>query len=421
MMRPLFALAWLVVVAANVAAADNSDVLEAKSAKLKEIRGDEFVFDIAGEEQRKTADDFSRFGSWNDSPRGAHVLLVDGSVLVGDVLKIVDEKVFLGDAAGLGRCRFDGTELPLAAVRGIIYQPAAESLARDRRWLQIQTGKPAKDTVHLIGGETLPGLLLGSKLSEKEHDGSPLPLKFQLSAAARQIEILPGRIEALALNATLLQAAKQPPKFWLGLSDGNWLACEAVNGDKENVAIKTAADLELRTPLITDDELTPQFWQAVTYLEPASDKFVYLSDLKPAAYKHLPFLTVDWPYELDRSVVGGRLRTSSAIARKGIGMHATSTLDFEVPAAAETFRAEVAIDETAPLAGHAIVRVLLQREADGKFEEAQAVEVSRRDQTMRSTSISVKNARRLRLEVTTADDSDTGDHVDWCYARFLLP
>ncbi len=390
-----------------------------RAARLVSIEADKFAFEIAGKQEPLTPEDFHRFGGWRDISRGPHVLLVDGSILVGDVLKIDDEQLHLGDAAGLGRCRFDGAAIPLSAVRGVMFQPPAETLVRDRLALKLQTESAKQDIVSLIGGETLAGLLLGSKkaIAGGENSG-PLPLVFQLDGAARPMEILPGRIKSLALNAALLQPTKDLPRYWLGLRDGNWLAVAELAADAREVQIKLGCGVELKTPLVTDDELAPRFWQGISYLEPTATKLTYLSDLKPAAYESKPFLSLTWPMERDRSVVGGRLRSSTGIARKGLGLHASCTVDFAIPAGSEAFAAEVAIDQAANPRGSAIGLVLVRNNLEEAWREVAKTAVLRRGDPPASIRVRLDKATFLRLECLTADDGDSGDYVNWLDARF---
>ena len=62
----------------------------------------------------------------------------------------------------------------------------------------------------------------------------------------------------------------------------------------------------------------------IVALLPLSGKATYLSDLKPASYKHIPFLQTSWPYHADRSTRASLLRAGGRLYLKGLGMHSAS-------------------------------------------------------------------------------------------------
>ena len=56
-------------------------------------------------------------------------------------------------------------------------------------------------------------------------------------------------------------------------------------------------------------------------LQPIGGDTVYLSDLKDAGYRHIPFLSLPWVYRLDSNVDGGPLVADKRLYLKGLGMH----------------------------------------------------------------------------------------------------
>src|SRR5262249_38993019 len=91
-------------------------------------------------------------------------------------------------------------------------------------------------------------------------------------------------------------------------------------------------------------------------------KAVYLSDLKPKAYRHTPFLNVSWPYVVDGSVAGRDMRLAGSTYDRGLGMHSQSEITYALPGAYRRFEALVGLDEETGRQGSVRVKVLV----DGK-------------------------------------------------------
>jgi hypothetical protein len=155
----------------------------------------------------------------------------------------------------------------------------------------------------------------------------------------------------------------------------------------------------------------------VTLVEPLSPGVVWLSDLKTLGYKHIPLLTIAWPYENDRSVTGRRLRTEDEVVRKGLGMHSTSRLAYDV-AGFRRFDADLALDQSAGKRGSVVFKVLLQ-DADGQWQPAYSSPVVRGGEPPIPLSIDLKGATRMALLVEPADRGDELDHANWLRARLV--
>src|SRR5262249_36742148 len=90
---------------------------------------------------------------------------------------------------------------------------------------------------------------------------------------------------------------------------------------------------------------------------------VYLSDLKPKAYKHTPWSAdLAWPVVADGSVGGHDLRLGGGTYDKGLGLHTASTLTYALDGGYQRFEAIVGLDDHEGKEGVVRVRVLV----DGK-------------------------------------------------------
>ena len=163
---------------------------------------------------------------------------------------------------------------------------------------------------------------------------------------------------------------------------------------------------------------TSNFWPEVCFLQPIGDRTVYLSDLEPIGYKHIPFLAREWDYRLNHNVVGGRLRSGGAMALKGIGMHSTSRLTYRLPPGFRRFESLVGIDDQTAGRGSVVFRVFLAQ-GDGKWVAAYTSPVVRGADSPVTVSIPLHDARALSLVVDFADRGDQLDHANWLSARLV--
>ena len=85
---------------------------------------------------------------------------------------------------------------------------------------------------------------------------------------------------------------------------------------------------------------------AITALQTLGGQAVYLSDLEPVGYKHIPFLQLAWPYQADRNVSGDLLRAGGKLFLKGLGMHSASRLTYDLDRPASRLEAALAIDDS---------------------------------------------------------------------------
>ena len=122
---------------------------------------------------------------------------------------------------------------------------------------------------------------------------------------------------------------------------------------------------------------------------------------------------MSWPYQLDRSVVGGRLRVGGRLYPKGIGMHSASRLTFDLEPDQTRFDAEIAIDDTSQRRGSVVFRVFVDNEQ--KFVSP----TIRGGEEPVPISVDVRGGKRLSLLVDFADHGDELDRADWLDARLV--
>ncbi len=145
---------------------------------------------------------------------------------------------------------------------------------------------------------------------------------------------------------------------------------------------------------------------------------VYLSDLSPAGYKHVPYLDLPWSYEADRSVGGGRLRAKNVVYTKGLGMHSSSRLSYPLRGPYRRLEAELAVDDSARGQGSVTFRVFVADDS-GKWEPAYSSPVVRGGDAPLSMSVDLSGVKHIALIVDFADRGAVLDHADWLSARLI--
>ena len=367
------------------------------------------------------ARDLIYWGSYSDAESGPQVLLRDGSIVRADVLDLATDIMTIGDATGLGRCLWDEASLPRSTVQGILLQPPADALERDRLLARIQAYRQLDDQLLLTSGETISG-----KLQETPRSGRFLPADepvaevYQLAraGAAEPLLVPAGKVVAVLLGGSLLPSEGREQGVQLGARDGSLLSVDRVVTKGDTVELSLLGGGKLTAPLDQPDEAAPTLWRQITWIRPNSEQVTYLSTLKPLGYKHIPLLTLDWPYGSDQNVLGGRLRTGSAVYTRGVGMHPISRLAYDLDGKYRRLEAELALDTAAGLRGSVSFKVLVER-ASNQWATAYESPVIRGGDKPVPISVDVKSARRIALIVDYADRADEQDHANWLMARLI--
>jgi NPCBM/NEW2 domain len=391
-------------------------------ARLASIDAEWNITFRAGDKLRVVpAKDLASWGRYRDVASGPQIVLQGGSVIRADVLKLDEKSLMLGDATGLGRGLWDESTLPRTAIRAILYQPPAAAGERDKLLEQLASYRGSDDRLLLVGGESIGGVLVAAPLDGRflPENAKPGQGVFQWGrpGQAEPLSIPTAKVTALQLATSAAPALPQQRPVWLGLADGSLIQASSVRVQGEKVSIQLADGGELTTTLAGRADPDATFWDAVMLIQPASPQVVWLSDLKPLGYKHIPFLSIDWAYATDHSVTGSRLRSAGSLFRKGLGMHTTSRLAYDVTDYRK-FEAELALDESAGRRGSVIFKVLLQ-DGGGAWTTAYESPIIRGGEPPTLISLDLKGATRLALIVEFADRGDELDHANWLNARLL--
>ena len=351
----------------------------------------QLTFSADGKPRILPAADLVRWGALAEPTRGPIVALADGGLLAVDtsssaVLR-ADKESLTVDSKLFARLK-----LPLESLAGIVFQPPGGPQERDLLLDRVLRAAGDSDRLLLDNGDELTGLVEAIQ-SET----------VQLHAEAGTGKIETPRVVAVIFNPALRQKPKQQPlRAWAGFADGSRLLADRLLLDESAVRITTALGHTWKT--------SPK---SLVALQPLGGRAVYLSDLKPAEYRHTPWLALTWPFQADRNVTGGRLRCGGRLYLKGLGLHSKAELIYALDGAYRRFDAELGIDDSTAGRGSVQFRVLV----DG--QEKYSSKTIRGGGTAVPISIDLSGAKRLELVVDFADRADVLDRADWLGARLV--
>jgi hypothetical protein len=356
------------------------------------------------------AADLISWGSFADSDQGPQILLDDGSLLRAEVAEISPPHLrFESRLWGAAR-------LPLERVQAVVVRPPLNPLERDRLLFRLEAARDAQDRLWLDNGDVIPGVLRPpSKADAGRASLSPSAVWIQLRAGQPAIPI--ERIVAIVIGAGAGPAAKPAGgRCLLGFRDGSRLQVVRISTADGAAALQLAGGLQLTAQAAS-------LWPEITLVRPLGLRVLYLSDRQSIAPLHVPFLETEWPLQVDRNVLGGRLRSRGKTYAKGLGVHSMSRLAYDVPDGARWFQAELAIDDSSGLKGSVVFRVYTSgREGGGAghaWRLAFQSQTVRGGQQPKPISVDVTAARRIALIVDFADQGDVLDRANWLSARFV--
>ncbi|HJT32644.1 MAG TPA: NPCBM/NEW2 domain-containing protein [Pirellulales bacterium] len=368
-----------------------------------------FTFQVGTQARRVPADELVAWGAPVEPRDSPQVILTDGSLLVvRDVLKTDEGRVLLDSDA------FGEFALPRSAIAAILLHPPIDPQRRDRLAGRFtpsprQEGEPASparpspssDRLLLENGDELVGRITAVTDSGVEFaaDIGPLTVDRQrIIALAFSLPPFAVRKDDVARS----ERRPSPRLLLVGLRDGSVFHASALTMDQDQMRAELFDRVKVVAPA-----------QAVVFAQTLGGRATYLSNLEPESYRHLPYLSLAWPYRLDANVTGTRLRAGGRIYAKGIGIHSTARLTFRLEKPYRRFEADLAIDDQTQRRGSVVFRVLA-----GPREIYKSGVVRGGDPPL-PISVNVSGVNQLSLVVDYADRADELDHADWLNARLI--
>ena len=232
--------------------------------------------------------------------------------------------------------------------------------------------------------------------------------RLKVATAAGPVSVKIDKIAAIAFNPALAAKPRMSEaRAWLGLRDGSRLLVAGLQSDGGKLQVKLAAGPKLAVALAD-----------VTALQMLGGRTVYLSDLKPAGYQHIPWLSLTWPWHADRNVLGTQLRAGGQLYLKGLGLHSAARLTYDLDGPYRAFAADGAIDDQTAGRGSAVLRVYTD-DGSGHWTLKFDSPIVRGGAAPLPIAIDLTGAKRISLLVDFADQGDVQAHADWLNARLL--
>jgi hypothetical protein len=377
----------ILLTAAGQTATKPTAVLDgpSRSGALVAVQPGQIVLDD-NRQQPIALGDLVEWGAPPETPLRPLVVLADGGRLAADTLQVD------GETAAVESESFGELKMPRTSLAGLVLRAPAERRALERLLDRMAAHAGPRDRLLLANGDELEGRL------ERMNESS---VAFRGDGGPAQVER--ARLAAVIFAERRVPAGVQAtPRLWLGTRDGSRLLADRLEPDAAGVRAVLAAGPAVRVRLAD-----------VVWLQPSGGRAVYLSDLPATGYRHVPYLTLAWPYRNDRSVTGTPLRAGGREYAKGLGMHSTARLTYLLAEPYRSFQAELAIDQQTAGGGSVRFRVFV----DGR--EKFASPTLRGGDKPLPVSVDLSAAKRLDLVVDFADRADQLDHADWLNARLL--
>ncbi len=272
------------------------------------------------------------------------LLLTDGSFLA--LQRISDVEEWKDDYLTVFSLLWGTIQVRWDQVRALSMARSTDQ-GHERGWhRRLQMSEGDADQLWLDNGDRLEGELLS--LSERH-------LEFRIGG--RIVRIPLHRLSALVPNP----AQRSPglvgdARLLVGFRDGSHLLTKNCTFNGEQLELTCANGLRLHrdaTALLAGRA-------SIVRLQPLRGRVSYVSDHQPLDYVHFPYLSVRQPWGRDCNVRGNCLRVEGADYAKGLGMHSTSRLAYQLDGTYTRFDAQLALDDSAGQGGSVVFRVFLQ-------------------------------------------------------------
>jgi hypothetical protein len=323
-------------------------------------------------------------------PTGEQVLFVNGDRVPGAIERLGNERLRLHSDLGTPA----DLTIPLAALSVLWF--AAPEGGGDAEALRhrLAAERRTRDRVLLRNGDVVEGTLAALDAA-----------RVRLDADGKDLELERGKVAVVALNTDLPRSLRPRGQYGrLVLANGCRLSLASARCDGRLLAGRTLVGATVEVPL-----------EQVRALDLYHGRALYLSDLKPRRYEHVPYLGVSWPWVADGSVTGRDLRLAGGTFDKGLGLHSASRLTYDLGGRYHRFEALVGLDEHSGRAGHVVVGVLL----DGKPQNLGWDGTLDGGEPPHPVRLAVAGAQSLTLVVEFGRRGDVADHVNWADARLI--
>ncbi|MGE3317560.1 MAG: NPCBM/NEW2 domain-containing protein [Planctomycetaceae bacterium] len=325
------------------------------------------------------------------SPRAAIVILENGDRLAMES-GAIDGESFVGQLEPAGQ--IVPVKIPLETIRAILISNSGIPSERRLHLRELQQGRETSDVVRLINGDRVAGEL-------KSLDGG----KLTVTTAGSDTSIDRGNVRSIRFNSELVSFPEtSESRTLVTLTDRSRLTAVRLElRPQHRLFLRAAFGGEFEIP-----------FASVTALQVLGGRVHYLSDLKPAEYQFVPFLTRMWPLQIDRNVNGDPLSIDNIEYAKGLGVHSSSRVRYALDGEFRQFRALAGIDDSTE--GQGSVKFAV--EVDGR-RVFTSDECRGKDPAIRVGPIDLAGTKELTLIVEFGQRGDILDHANWADALLV--
>lgn len=278
--------------------------------------------------------------------------------------------------------------VPLELVTALLRQPlnVSETLS-----LLPELSRRAftEDTLILSDGTRLAGALEGVTVES-----------FRVETAVGVVPVEAARVEAVAMNAALVQRPEPPERSTLViLRDGAWLTLQDLGTTSDgSLTGRTAFDAELKVPLAE-----------VARIAFYGSRSIDLTHRMPTKVTTLPFVSRKHDMLGNRNVRGGWLQLGGRSHARGLGMTSGMSATFDLEPGDREFQATVGIDDSVGANGSVVFAVDVD---DRRIFTSPVVHGG--DAPLAIGPLDIAGGQRLRLSVEFADYGNVQDVANWC-------
>lgn len=366
-------------------------------ARLKHIDPQwNLTFTSGGAQRSIPASGLLRWGGRCDVRDGTLIVLADGGLLAADEVEIQIDQLRVA-------CPLWGEiRIPREKSRGIIFAMPMDSKRLDALLYRMVSRQATDDQLVLENEDAIEGEIIGLR---DQH--------LELATRSGNEKVDRRRIIAVLFRSDRA-GTPRADRFYalLGLGDGSLIAARDATLDQGQLRITTTDGMTFASSAGMDAT------SHIVSLQTFQPRVTYLSDLTPLGFKHTPFLALDWPLGIDRNVSGGQLRSHGVVYTKGLGMHSTSRVAYELGGQYRRFAAELALDDEVGQGGSVVGRVYVERKPR-QWEEVYRSRVVRGGDPLLPVAVDVRGAQRLALVIESADRADQLDRANWLDARVV--
>jgi hypothetical protein len=314
----------------------------------------------------------------------------------GDFLKLtpesIDETTLTAKSSAFNR--LPPFKVPLEFCRSISWLQSTDPIRQAIDFHFLLNRDADSDLLQLRNGDRIEGEFL--EFSEGQ-------VQIETSIGKSQLGV--NGIRSLVFNPELVTKPKVASQFIaMTTTDGSTWRLRNVALDKETLKAESVSGFNFEIPLTALVEL--RFY---------SERFVPLSAMPKPTHSIEKYLSVTRKPQMNLNVLGGRMMVGRRPFATGIGNMGGTTVEWELPKNAKSFRTSAGLDRAARGKGSVRFEILV----DGK-SKWKSGRITGRMPLVTAPAIDLTGAKSLALKTHRDDFGHVLDYANWCNATVLI-